>query len=413
MHVVFIEPRFPAQPEAVRPGARRDRRDRHRDRRGQQGLARRRAQALAHALRAGRQRRATKPRCSRALRFIQRTTHVDRLEATVEAHIMPTAKVREAAGIPGTSVRTAFLCRDKPAMKEVLREGGVPCAQSTGASTRAPRSRAFAEQVGYPADPQAARRRRRVGRDPRRQRRASSRPRCARSASAARPLASRSRSSSRATRASTTRSTIGGEVVARLRDALLPERARGDAHALDLAAVHRDQPHRQRAGYDELKALGAQGRRSCSASRPRRRTWSGSSGPRASSSPRSAAGRPACARGTSTTSATTWTSTASGRCAVVHGPAEPARVAPLSPRASSRCARIATAASPATRASTRSATRSAEHRSTCHLPPEGTPTQPVDAGYMANAWLRMKHETTTSCARMLDIVGQTVKVRAR
>ena len=70
-----------------------------------------------------------------ALRFIQSRAHVDRFEATVEAHIMPIARVREAAGIPGTSVRTAFLCRDKPAMKEVLREGGVPCAQSTGAST--------------------------------------------------------------------------------------------------------------------------------------------------------------------------------------------------------------------------------------------------------------------------------------
>ena len=59
-----------------------------------------------------------------ALRFIQKRAHVDRLEATVEAHIMPIAKVREAAGIPGTSVRTAFLCRDKPAMKEALREAG-------------------------------------------------------------------------------------------------------------------------------------------------------------------------------------------------------------------------------------------------------------------------------------------------
>src|SRR5215213_9440736 len=43
----------------------------------------------------------------RAVRFIQQHAHIDRLEATVEAHIMPVAKVREAAGIPGTSVRTA------------------------------------------------------------------------------------------------------------------------------------------------------------------------------------------------------------------------------------------------------------------------------------------------------------------
>jgi len=85
----------------------------------------------------------------RAVRFIQQHAHVDRLEATVEAHILPVARVREAAGIPGTSYRTAFLCRDKPAMKEVLREGGVPCAASTGADS-GDEVRAFADAVGYP-----------------------------------------------------------------------------------------------------------------------------------------------------------------------------------------------------------------------------------------------------------------------
>jgi hypothetical protein len=48
-----------------------------------------------------------------------------------------------------------------------------------------------------------------------------------------------------------------------------------------------------------------------------------------------------------------------------------------------------------------------------HTPPEGTPTQPVEAGYMANAWLRMKHENYDELRRMLDVVGQTVVVRAR
>src|SRR5262249_18334408 len=65
-------------------------------------------------------------------------------------HIMPIARVREVAGIPGTSVRTAHLCRDKPAMKEALRAGGVPCARSIGASA-VPEVRAFIEEVGYPA----------------------------------------------------------------------------------------------------------------------------------------------------------------------------------------------------------------------------------------------------------------------
>jgi formate-dependent phosphoribosylglycinamide formyltransferase (GAR transformylase) len=85
----------------------------------------------------------------RAVRNIQARAHIDRLEATVEAHIMAAARTREAAGIPGTSVRTAYLCRDKPAMKEALRQGGVSCAQSTAAGSLA-EVLAFAERVGYP-----------------------------------------------------------------------------------------------------------------------------------------------------------------------------------------------------------------------------------------------------------------------
>jgi formate-dependent phosphoribosylglycinamide formyltransferase (GAR transformylase) len=83
------------------------------------------------------------------VRWLQSKLPVDRLEATVEAHIMPAARVREACGIIGTSVQTAFLCRDKPAMKEVLRKGGVPCAQSLGSSSRE-EIRDFAASVGFP-----------------------------------------------------------------------------------------------------------------------------------------------------------------------------------------------------------------------------------------------------------------------
>ncbi|MGB5707931.1 MAG: ATP-grasp domain-containing protein [Arenicellales bacterium] len=89
------------------------------------------------------------PSLLKAVKMIQGKVWVDRLEATVEAHIMPAATVREAAGIPGTSSRTAFLCRDKPAMKEALRRAGVPCAQSTRAES-AEDARDFAAAVGYP-----------------------------------------------------------------------------------------------------------------------------------------------------------------------------------------------------------------------------------------------------------------------
>jgi formate-dependent phosphoribosylglycinamide formyltransferase (GAR transformylase) len=84
-----------------------------------------------------------------AVRRVQQREWVDRLEATIEAHILPTAKVREACAILGTSVRTAFLCRDKPAMKEALRAAGIPCAQSIGTAS-ANEVLAFVARVGYP-----------------------------------------------------------------------------------------------------------------------------------------------------------------------------------------------------------------------------------------------------------------------
>jgi carbamoylphosphate synthase large subunit len=89
------------------------------------------------------------PTLQKAVEQIQKDSWVDRLEATVEAHIMAAARVREATGIPGTSVRSAYLCRDKPAMKEELRRAGIPCAMSTRAN-HPETARDFARQVGYP-----------------------------------------------------------------------------------------------------------------------------------------------------------------------------------------------------------------------------------------------------------------------
>jgi formate-dependent phosphoribosylglycinamide formyltransferase (GAR transformylase) len=86
---------------------------------------------------------------TRAVRWAQDKLWVDRLEATVEAHTMPAAQVREACTIPGTSVRTAWLCRDKPSMKQALREVGVPTAASAAVGSAA-EARAFAEQAGFP-----------------------------------------------------------------------------------------------------------------------------------------------------------------------------------------------------------------------------------------------------------------------
>lgn len=84
-----------------------------------------------------------------AVRWAQGRVWVDRLETTIESHTLPVAHVREACGIPGTSSRTAWLCRDKPSMKDALRAVGVPTASSTAASSAEEVYR-FADAVGYP-----------------------------------------------------------------------------------------------------------------------------------------------------------------------------------------------------------------------------------------------------------------------
>src|SRR5436190_1787564 len=86
---------------------------------------------------------------TRAVRWVQDKLWVDRLEATIEAHTLAAAQVREACTIPGTSVRTAWLCRDKPSMKQALREAGVPTAASAAVGSAA-EARAFAGQIGFP-----------------------------------------------------------------------------------------------------------------------------------------------------------------------------------------------------------------------------------------------------------------------
>jgi len=84
-----------------------------------------------------------------AAEWAQSLVWVDRLESTIESHQMAAAKVREARGIPGASVQTTWLCRDKPSMKDVLRRAGVPTAASTAAHT-ADEVVAFAHEIGFP-----------------------------------------------------------------------------------------------------------------------------------------------------------------------------------------------------------------------------------------------------------------------
>ena len=84
-----------------------------------------------------------------AARQAGRHRTLDRLETGDENLVLPTAQARERLGLPGLSARTAHLCRDKPAMKEALRAAGLPCAESAAVASLG-ELEAFAERVGYP-----------------------------------------------------------------------------------------------------------------------------------------------------------------------------------------------------------------------------------------------------------------------
>ncbi|MBK7583855.1 MAG: ATP-grasp domain-containing protein [Myxococcales bacterium] len=344
----------------------------------------------------------------RALRFIQRRAHVDRLEATVEAHIMPIAKVREAAQIPGTSVRTAFLCRDKPAMKEALRAGGVPCAQSTGASSVA-EIREFIERVGFP-----------VILKPRDGAGASGAARVDSLAELGPALASLGLD--RPGRSIAVEEfieghegfydtlSIRGQVVHDFATHYYPnvlEAMRKRWISPQFIATNRID---SASGYDEVKLLGRKVVQllGIETSATHMEWFSGPKGLKFSE----IGCRPPGVRawdlynvGNDMDLYREWA------MAICHA------------RPSQRTSRRFSAGIIALRPSQDGRISGyqgleaigksfGQHIIDAHTPPEGTPTQPVEAGYMANAWLRMKHENYDELRRMLDIVGQTVKVWA-
>jgi formate-dependent phosphoribosylglycinamide formyltransferase (GAR transformylase) len=341
----------------------------------------------------------------KAVRFIQSRKHVDRLEATVEAHIMPIAHVREAAGIPGTSVRTAFLCRDKPAMKEVLRQGGVPCARSTAANTVA-EIRAFAEEVGYPLI---------------------LKPRDGAGASGATRVDDDSQLET-ALRAFGDRSiaveefieghegfydtlTINGEITHDFISHYYPnvlEAMRTRWISPQFIATNRID---SAGGYDELKVLGKKVVEllGIETSATHMEWFVGPKGLKFSEIGCRPPGVKAWDLYNVGNDMDLYREWAAAIC--VGRPTQRASrrlsagIIALRPDRDGRIAgyegveAIAKAFGP--------------NIIDVHLPPEGHPTQPVSAGYMANAWLRMKHESYDELRRMLDVVGQTLKVHAR
>ncbi len=342
-----------------------------------------------------------------AVRRIQRFKPIQRLEAVVEAHIMPCAKVREAAGIPGTSVRTAFLCRDKPAMKEVLRAGGVPCAASTAASTLA-EVRAFVEQVGYP-----------IIVKPRDGAGASGAARCDSDAELDVAL--------RALHVDKGRSVAVEEFI---------EGHEGffDTLTLDGQVVHEFATHyypnvleamRTRwispqfittnrvdsaPGYTEVRAMARKVVEvlGIETSATHMEWFSGPKGLRFSE----IGCRPPGVRAWDLYNVANdmdlyreWAMlVAAGRPSQRPSRRLAAGIIALRPDRDGRISHY----------DGLDAIREAfgAHLIDWHLPPAGTPTQPVEAGYMANAWVRLKHENYDHLRHMLDVVGRTMKVRA-
>ena len=339
-----------------------------------------------------------------AVRFIQRRKHVDRLEATVEAHIMPTAHVREAAGIPGTSTRTAYLCRDKPAMKEVLRQGGVPCAESTAAAS-ADEVRAFIERVGYPVI---------------------IKPRDGAGASGASRIES-DRELEPALRAlGPGRSiaveefieghegffdtlTLRGKVVHEFATHYYPnvlEAMRTRWISPQFLTTNRiDTP-----GYDEVKVMAQKvvTLLGIETSATHMEWFSGAKGLKFSE----IGCRPPGVRawdlynvGNDMDLYREWSMLiAAGRPGQYPSRRLSAGIIALRPDRDGRIARY--------EGLEQIREAFGDYLIDWHLPPEGTPTQGVEAGYMANAWIRLKHENYDHLRHMLDVVGRTVKVRA-
>ena len=343
-----------------------------------------------------------------AVRRVQRHVKVDRLEAVVEAHVTAAAAVRERCGIPGTSVHTTFLCRDKPSMKDALRKAGVPCAQSIG-SGDVEEIRAFANQVGYPLiakprDAAGASGTSKVGDEPELLR-ALDAAGVGRGASVAVEEFIEGHEGFYDTL------TIDGEVAHDFASHYYPgvlEAMRTRWISPQFIATNRLD---SAPGYDEIRAMGRKviAALGIGTSATHMEWFFGPKGLKFSE----IGCRPPGVRA--------WDLYAAGNeidiyrewaMAVVHG------------RTSQRLSRRYAAGIVALRPDRDGRVshydgvdalrqRYAQWLLDWHLPDAGTPTQPVAAGYMANAWIRMKHPDYDELRAMLDFVGQTVKLHAR
>ena len=343
----------------------------------------------------------------RVVRLVQQKVRVDRLEATIEAHVMCAARVRERCGIPGTSERTTYLCRDKPSMKEALRAAGVPCAQSIGSDDPA-EIEAFAKRIGYP-----------VIVKPRDAAGASATYRCDDEGELRQALAACHVAQGNSVaveefieghEAFWDTITIGGVVVHEFVCHYFPgvlEAMRTRWISPQFIATNRVDAE----SYNEVKQMGRQvlGALGIETSPTHMEWFFGPKGLKFSEigcRPPGVGAWDLYCHGNDFDIYREWAH------AVVWGkPSQTlsrryaAGIIALRPDRDGHITHIEGVAE-IERAF-------GEWIIDARLPGRGTPTQPVEAGYMANAWIRMKHPDYDELRRMLDIVGQTVQVRAK
>ncbi len=341
-----------------------------------------------------------------AVRRVQRREYVDRLEATIEAHILPTARVREAATIPGLTTKQALLCRDKPLMKEFLREHGIPCARSLGSSSLEEIEQ-FVKEVGYPiiVKPRAA------------------------AGAAGTYRVGNDAQLSHALRESGVQHghsvaleefieghegfydtmLVGGQVLHEFVSHYYPnvlEAMRTRWISPQIAVTNRiDAP-----GYDELKKLG----RDVIAAMElgtvaTHMEWF--YGPKGLKFSEIGARPPGVGAWDLYCAANEFDLYREWAHAIVHkcGSQRPSRkysagMIALRPSADGRIHGYSGVE--------QMQARFGQHIIDAHLPPPGTPTQPVDAGFMANAWVRLRHPDYDALREIMDVIGQTVKVHA-
>jgi carbamoylphosphate synthase large subunit len=320
---------------------------------------------------------------------------------------LPAAEVREACHIPGTSVHTAWLCRDKPSMKEALRSAGVPTAASTAAD-HPDQVWDFVRAVGYPLilKPRAG-------------------------AGAAGTI--RVDSDSDVTAALEAYGRDGAASIA-VEEFVEGHEAFYDTLSIDGHPVHEFVCHyypnvleamRTRwispqfistnrvdsvGDYDELKEMGRRVNEvlGIGTSATHMEWFYGPKGLRFSEigcRPSGVGAWDLYAAGNEMDIYRAWAD------AVVHGSSDA--------HASRAYAAGMIALRPTADGVITGYSGLDEMEATyggwvidAHLPPAGTGTQPVEAGYMANAWVRMKHPDYDTLRAMLDHVGETVTVHA-